>query len=100
MTCIFKKFIDLCDQTTGNKLKKDLGPFQIDRAVVDSNRSVNLPFDISKILCTYPRKRKDIRGLQMFQIGDLSSFQAGGLTCIRRGDLFVSWSAGREDQNP
>ena len=100
MTCIFKKFIDLCDQTTGNKLKKDLGPFQIDRAVVDSNRSVNLPFDISKILCTYPRKRKDIRGLQMFQIGDLSSFLAGELTCIRRGDLFVSWSACREDQNP
>ena len=102
MTCIFKKFIDLCDQTTGNKLKKDLGPFQIDRAVDldDSNRSVNLPFDISKILCTYPRKRKDIRGLQMFQIGDLSSFLAGELTCIRRGDLFVSWSACREDQNP
>ena len=25
----------------------------------------------------------------MFQIGDLSSFLAGGLTCIRRGDLFV-----------
>ena len=24
----------------------------------------------------------------MFQIGDLSSFLAGGLTCIRRGDLF------------
>ena len=51
MTCIFKKFIDLCDQTTGNKLKKDLGPFKIGRAVVVSNRSVNLPFDIRKILC-------------------------------------------------
>ena len=43
------------------------------RTVVDSNRSVSLPFDIRKILCTYPRKKKDIRGLQMFQIGDLSS---------------------------
>ena len=75
MTCIFKKFIVLCDQTTGNK--KHLGLFKIDRAVVDSNPSVNLPFDISKILCTYPRKRKDIRVLQMFQIGDLSSFLAG-----------------------
>ena len=72
--------------------KKDLSPSQIDRAVVDSNRSVNLPFDMRKILCIYPRKRKDIRGLQMFQIGDLSSFLAGGLTCIRCGDLFVSWS--------
>ena len=37
--------------------KKDLGPFKIDRAVVDSSRSVNLPFDIRKILCTYPWKR-------------------------------------------
>ena len=54
--------------------------------------------NIRKILCTYPRKRKDIRVLQMFQIGDLSSFLAGGLTCIRRGDLFVSWSGCREDQ--
>ena len=36
----------------------------------------------------------------MFQIGDLSLFLAGGLTCIRRGDLFVSWSACREDQTP
>ena len=27
----------------------------------------------------------------MFQIGDLSLFLAGGLTCIGRGDLFVSW---------
>ena len=36
----------------------------------------------------------------MFQIGDLSSFLAGGLTCIRRGDLFVSWSGCREDQTP
>ena len=80
--------------------RKDLGPFKIDRAVVDSNRSVNLLFNIRKILCTYPRKRKDIRGLQMFQIGDLSSFLAGGLTCIRRGDLFVSWSGCREDQTP
>ena len=80
--------------------KKDLGPFKIDRAVVDSNRSVNLPFDIRKILCTYPRKRKDIRDLKMFQMGDLSSFLAGGLTCIRRGDLFVSWSGCREDQTP
>ena len=77
--------------------KKDLGPFKIDRAVVDSNRSVNLLFNIRKILCTYPRKRKDIRDLKMFQIGDLSSFLAGGLTCIRRGDLFVSWSGCRED---
>ena len=74
--------------------KKDLGPFKIDRAVVDSNRSVNLPFNIRKILCTYPRKRKDIRGLQMFQIGDLSSFLAGGLTCIRCGDLFVCFLGG------
>ena len=69
-----------------------VGAFKIDRAVVDCNRSVNLPFDMRKILCIYPRKRKDIRGLQMFQIGDLSSFLAGGLTCIRCGDLFVSWS--------
>ena len=80
--------------------KKVFGPFKIHRAVVDSSRSVNLPFNIRKILCTYPRKRKDIRGLQMFQIGDLSSFLAGGLTCIRRGDLFVSWSGCREDQTP
>ena len=36
----------------------------------------------------------------MFQIGDLSSFLAGGLTCIRRGDLFVSWSGCREHQTP
>ena len=98
MTCIFKTFIDLCNQTTGNK--KNLGLLKIDRAVVDSNRPVNLPFGIRKILCTYPRKRKDVRVLQMFQIGDLSSFLAGGLTCIRRGDLFVSWSGCREDQNP
>ena len=34
----------------------------------------------------------------MFQIGDLSSFLAGGLTCIRRGDLFVLWSGCREGQ--
>ena len=39
--------------------KKDLGPFKIDRALVDSNRSVNLPFNIRKIPCTYPRKGKD-----------------------------------------
>ena len=88
MTPIFKKIIDLCDQTTGNK------------AVVDSNRSDNLLFNIRKFPCTYPRKRKDIRDLQMFEIGDLSSFLAGGLTCIRRGDLFVSWSGCREDQSP
>ena len=116
MTCIFKKFIDLCEtwpkpETAHEKFlaprgikrlvtKKDLGPFKIDRAVVDSNRSVNLPFDIRKILCTYPRKRNDIRDLKMFQMGDLSSFLAGGLTCIRRGDLFVSWSGCREDQTP
>ena len=31
----------------------------------------------------------------MFQIGDFASFLAGGLTCIPRGDLFVSWSGGR-----
>ena len=80
--------------------KKELGPFKIDRAVVDSNRSVNLTFNIRKILCTYPRKRKDIRGLQIFQIGDLSSFLAGRLTLIRRGDLFVSWSGCRQDQTP
>ena len=84
----FKKIIDLCDQTTGNK------------AVVDSNRSDNLLFNIRKFPCTYPRKRKDIRDLQMFEIGDLSSFLAGGLTCMRRGDLFVSWSGCREDQSP
>ena len=59
MTCIFMKFIDLSDQTTGNK--KNLGLFKIDRAVVDCNRSVNLPFDVRIILYTYPRKRKDIQ---------------------------------------
>ena len=80
--------------------KKDLGPFKTDRAGVDSNRSVNLPFDTRKILCTYPRKREDIKGLEMFQKGDLLSFLAGGLTCIRCGDLFVSWSGCREDQTP
>ena len=80
--------------------KRDLSPFKIDSAVVDSNRSVNLLFSIRKILCTYPRKGKDIRVIQKFQIGDLSSFLAGGLTCIRRGDLFVSWSGCREDQTP
>ena len=58
--------------------KKDLGLFKIGRAVVDSNRSVSLLFNIRKILCTYPRKRKDIRSLQMFQIGELSSLLAGG----------------------
>ena len=98
MTCILK--YSLTSAIKWLTTKKDLGPFKIDRAVVDSNRSVNLPFDIRKILCTYPRKRKDIRDLQMFQIGDLSSFLAGGLTCIRRGDLFVSWSGCREDQTP
>ena len=36
----------------------------------------------------------------MFQTGDLLSFLAGELTCIRRGDLFVSWSGCREDQTP
>ena len=46
MTCIFEKFIDLCNQTTSNK--EGLGPFKIDRAAVDSNRSVNLPFNIRK----------------------------------------------------
>ena len=40
--------------------RKDLVAFKIDRAVVDSNRSVSLLFNIRKILCTYPRKRKDI----------------------------------------
>ena len=84
--------------TAGNKER--LGSIKIDIAVVDSNRSVNLPFNIRKILCTYPRKRKDIRDLQMFQIGDLSSFLDGVLTCIQRGDLFVSWSGCREDQTP
>ena len=64
--------------------RKDLGSFKIQRAVVDSSRSVNAVFNIRKILCTYPRKRKDIRGLQMFQIGGPSSFLAGGLS----GDLF------------
>ena len=98
MTCILKK--SLTSEIKRLVTKKDLGPFKIDRAVVDSNRSVNLPFNIRKILCTYPRKRKDIRGLQMFQIGDLSSFLAGGLTCIRRGDLLVSWSGCRKDQTP
>ena len=68
MTFIFKKIINLCDQMTGNKER--LEPFKIHRAVVDFNRSVNLPFDIRKILCTYPRKRKDIRGLQMFLLSD------------------------------
>ena len=38
----------------------------------------------------------------MFQIGDLSSFLAGGLTCIRRGDLFIKmlygvWSSLQPD---
>ena len=97
--CIFKKFIDLCNQTTGNK-ERLMGPFKIVRAVVDSNRSVNLHFNVRKIFCTYPRKNKDIRGLQMFQIGGLSSFLAGGLTGIRWGDLFVSWLGCREDQAP
>ena len=41
-----------------------------------------------------------MRYLKMFQIGDLSSFLAGGLTCIRRGDLFVSWSGFGEGQTP
>ena len=78
--------------------KKDLGPFKIDRAVVDFNQSVNLLFNIRKILCTYPRKRKDISVLHRFQIGDLSSFLTGGLTCARCGDLFVSWSGCSGDQ--
>ena len=98
MTCIFKK--SLTPEIKRLVTKKDLSPFKIDRAVVDSNRSVNLPFNVRKILGTYPRKRKDIRGLQMFQIGDLPSFLAGGLTCIRRGDLFVSWSGCRKGQTP
>ena len=98
MTCMYKN--SLTSAIKRLVTEKDLGPFKIDRAVVDSNRSVNLPFNIRKILCTYPRKRKDIRGLQMFQIGDLSSFLAGGLTCIRRGDLFVSWSGCRKHQTP
>ena len=60
------------------------------RTVVDSNRSVSLPFDIRKILCTYPRKKKDIRGLQMFQIGDLSpgSWLGGWLASGARIRLF------------
>ena len=68
MTCILK--YSLTSAIKWLATKKDLGPFKIDRAVVDSNRSVNLPFDIRKILCTYPRKRKDIRGLQMFLLSD------------------------------
>ena len=77
--------------------KKDLGPFKIDRAVVDSNRSDNLLFDIRKILCTYPRKRKDMR---FSNVSDRRPVIVPGwrLTCIRRGDLFVSWSGCREDQ--
>ena len=98
MTCICKN--SLTSATKRLVTKKDLDPFKIDRAVFDSNRSVNLPFDIRKLLCTYHRKRKDIRGLQMLQIGYLSSFLAGGLTRIQRGDLFVSWSGCREDQTP
>ena len=99
MTRILKKFIDLCDQTTDQQ-RKTWVHLKSMRALVDSNRSINLPFNMRKILCTYPRKRKYIRGLQMFQIGDLLSFLAGGLTCIRRGGLFVSWLGCREDQTP
>ena len=58
MTRIFKK--NLWPQAIKRlATKKDLGPFKIDRAVVDSNQSVSLPFNIRKILCTYPRKGKD-----------------------------------------
>ena len=99
MTRILKKFIDLCDQTTDQQ-RKTWVHLKSMRALVDSNRSINVPFNMRKILCTYPRKRKYIRGLQMFQTGDLLSSLAGGLTCIRRGDLFVSWFVCREDQTP
>ena len=94
MHCLMRE-IKLCNEKLSLSTTPVSGqprPQRHFRTVVDSNRSVSLPFDIRKILCTYPRKKKDIRGLQMFQIGDLSSFLAGGLTCIRCGDLFVSWS--------
>ena len=58
MTRIFKK-IHRPQAIKRLAAKKDLGRFKIDRAVVDSNRSVNLPFNIRNILCTYPRKGKD-----------------------------------------
>ena len=79
---------------------KDLSPFKIDRAVVDSNGSVHRPFDIRKILCTYPRKRKDIRGLQMFLLSDRRPVIVPGWRADWRGDLFVSWPGCREDQTP
>ena len=77
--------------------KKDLGPFKIDRAVVDSIRSVNLLFNIRKIRCTYPRKRKDMTSSN---VSDRRPVIVPGwrVTCIRRGYLFVSWSGCREDQ--
>ena len=59
--------------------KKDLGPFKIDRVVVDANRSVNLPFDIGKILCTYPRKGKDSQ--EVFK-------------CFRSATYHLSWLEG------
>ena len=77
--------------------KKDLGPFKIDRAVVDSIRSVNLLFNIRKIRCTYPRKRKDMTSSN---VSDRRPVIVPGwrVTYIRRGYLFVSWSGCREDQ--
>ena len=100
MTCIFQKFIDLCDQTTGNK--DGLGfIYNWQRSSwFQSIRQSSLWYKEIKILCTYPRKRKDFRSLQMFHIGDLSLFLAGGLTCIRSGDLFVLWSGSGGDQAP
>ena len=95
MTCIFEKI--------HWPLRTNDWLSQVDRAVVDSNRSVNLLFNIRKILCSYPRKRKDIRAdKRSSNVSDRRPIIVPGwrLTCIRRGDLFVSWSGCREDQTP
>ena len=102
MTCILK--YSLTSAIKWLATKKDLGPFKIDRAVVDSNRSVNLPFDIRKILSLYlsseEKRYQRSSNVSAFRSATCHRSSAGGLTCIRRGDLFVSWSGCREDQTP
>ena len=63
-----------------------LFPQKMGRAVhlkVDSNPSVNILFNIRKILCNYPRKRKDISSLQCRRI-------LGGRNLVRVRNIVVA----------
>ena len=79
MTFIFKKFIDLCDQTTGNKERLGYRWFQ-------SMGQSSLWYKETPLYLSSEKKRYQ----RSSNVSDRRSFLAGGLTCIRRRDLFVS----------